>query len=60
MSVGSGWSGNWWIPHSQKSKKIFCNGGDSHHGDFALGDATLGEDSLYCFTYMTFVLTVGG
>ena len=40
--------------------KNFCSGGNSHHGAIALGDATLGEDSLYCFTYTMLVLTVVG
>ena len=39
--------------------KNFCSGGVSHHGDLALGDATLGEDSLYCFTYTLVPTAVG-
>ena len=39
--------------------KNLCSGGDSHHGDFALGDANLGEDSLYCFTNTVVVTVVG-
>ena len=39
--------------------KNLCSGEDSHHGAIALGDATLGEDSLYCFTYATVPTAVG-
>ena len=39
--------------------KNLCSGGGSHHGDLALGDAKLGEDSLYCFTYARVPTAVG-
>ena len=39
--------------------KNFCSGGNSHHGAIALGDANLGEDSLYCFTNAWLLTVVG-